>query len=84
MNKILSLVRKLNEHDKTNYSDFSTMGTHGRVKLRNVINALQQSGVILNNQIRGFDEKLIDKIMTDMEYTDTYIRDKIKQSFDFQ
>ena len=60
------------------------MGNRGRVKLMNVINALKQSTVILNNQISGFDEELIDKIMTDMGYTDMDIRNRIKQSFYFQ
>ena len=61
------------------------MGTNGRVKLRNVINAVKQSEETFNKEISGFDEDLINKILIDKGwYTDMYIRDKIKQSFDFQ
>lgn len=84
--RILYLIRKLNERlNKNNYSEFSTMGTNGRVKLIDVINALKQSGETFNKEIRGFDEDLINKILIDKGwYTDMDIRNRIKQSFYFQ
>ena len=61
------------------------MGTNGRVKLIDVINALKQSGETFNKEIRGFDEDLINKILIDKGwYTDMDIRNRIKQSFYFQ